>query len=145
MSQPPGIAAPYLLAMVVCDAVHRDPATGKHTLLGIFSSLACPGFPARHASFGVYAAVTENQATTPLRLVVADVDGSPIVQAEAPLPEADPRAVLEVSLTLNNVTFPAPGEYRLQLFAGGEFLGERRLALELAGKEQPQPPRLALG
>jgi len=41
----------------------------------------------------------------------------------------DPRAVLELALHLQNVTFPEPGEYRLQLFSGSTPLMERRLVL----------------
>jgi hypothetical protein len=40
---------------------------------------------------------------------------------------ADPLVVLEVVFTQARVVFPEPGEYRLQLFAAGEPLLERRL------------------
>lgn len=33
------IQKPYCVAMVRCDAVHRDPAPGKYTLLGTFMAV----------------------------------------------------------------------------------------------------------
>jgi hypothetical protein len=35
----PLVVNPYPLAMVVCDAIWLDPATGKRTILGCFSTI----------------------------------------------------------------------------------------------------------
>jgi len=37
-----------LLNWITCDAVHVDPATGKHYLLGCFANLRARQFPATH-------------------------------------------------------------------------------------------------
>lgn len=37
-----------VLAWITCDGVHIDPGTGKHTLLGIFSSIYARQFPVQH-------------------------------------------------------------------------------------------------
>jgi hypothetical protein len=39
---------PQILAWITCDSVYVDPATGKHTLLGIFSNLRAKEFPVVH-------------------------------------------------------------------------------------------------
>ena len=39
---------PQVLAWVTCDAVYADPATGKHTLLGIFTNIRAKEFPVSH-------------------------------------------------------------------------------------------------
>ena len=39
---------PQVLAWVTCDAVYVDPATGKHTLLGIFTNIRAKKFPVAH-------------------------------------------------------------------------------------------------
>lgn len=41
------MAEPYCLAMVLCDAVHRDPATAKHFVMGTFSSVGATDFRPR--------------------------------------------------------------------------------------------------
>lgn len=44
MNQP----KPQILCWQICDAVHLDPSTGKHYLLGCFSNIQVRAFPARH-------------------------------------------------------------------------------------------------
>ena len=39
---------PQVLAWITCDSVYVDPATGKNTLLGIFSNLRAKEFPVVH-------------------------------------------------------------------------------------------------
>ena len=39
---------PQVLAWITCDAVYADPATGKQTLLGIFTNLKAKKFPVSH-------------------------------------------------------------------------------------------------
>lgn len=41
-------AKPQLLAWLMCDAVHIDPSTGKHYLLGTFSNIRVRNLPAVH-------------------------------------------------------------------------------------------------
>jgi hypothetical protein len=41
-------AKPQILCWQVCDAVHTDPATGKHYILGCFSAIRARQFPAQH-------------------------------------------------------------------------------------------------
>src|ERR1035438_878520 len=39
---------PQLLAWLLCDAVHIDPGSGKHTILGVFSNIMAKRFPVVH-------------------------------------------------------------------------------------------------
>jgi hypothetical protein len=39
---------PQVLCWLMCDGVHIDPATGKHTLLGVFSAIRGRQFPLTH-------------------------------------------------------------------------------------------------
>jgi hypothetical protein len=41
-------AKPQVLAWITCDGVHIDPASGKHTILGIFSNIRARQFPVVH-------------------------------------------------------------------------------------------------
>lgn len=41
-------AKPQILAWITCDAVHIDPGSGKHTLLGVFSNIKARHFPVTH-------------------------------------------------------------------------------------------------
>jgi hypothetical protein len=39
---------PQILCWQMCDAVHIDPATGKHYIMGCFSNIRVRAFPAQH-------------------------------------------------------------------------------------------------
>lgn len=122
--------APYCLAMVVCDGIHRDPGTGKWTILGTFSVLAAKAFPAKHPIIAIYLAMTDGRGKTPLKidLVTADEQDT-IGEVEIEANFADPRAVIEGVMAFRDVEFPRPGEYRFRLHANGEYLMERRLVV----------------
>jgi len=123
------IEPPFPLAMIICDAAHRDPATGKYSLLGCFSSVTARNFPATHTSMSVYIAVSGIRGPTSVRLRVIDVEeeSDPIYIAEGMMDASDPKLVVETDLTIKGAQFPAAGEYRFQLFAGQVPLLERRI------------------
>lgn len=131
---------PYPLAMMICDMIYADPGTGKISLLGCFSNVFAPRFPAKHPMLFVYAAITDGRGKTPLtlKLVDANEDREPIFQAENEVEFIDPRAIVDLTLGIQNLIFPEPGEYRFQLFAGSEFLIERRLLLIQMKQEPPK-------
>lgn len=68
-----------------------------------------------------------------VRLVDADESDEPIWEVEGEVDFPDPHFVAEIDLMLTDVLLPAPGEYRFQLFAQGEFIVERRLSMEFRG------------
>ncbi|MFH1111273.1 MAG: hypothetical protein V1790_19065 [Planctomycetota bacterium] len=57
---------PYALAMIICDQAYRDPATGKYTLLGTFSSIAAQKYSVTHPAMTVYIALTDGRGKTPM-------------------------------------------------------------------------------
>jgi hypothetical protein len=127
--------APYPLAIVICDLAWRDPGTGKATLLGCFSALMGPDFPLSVASLGLYIALTDGRGTIPIRIRMIDVDESrdPVVESEVEVEFSDPRMIAEICLNMQGLVFPEPGEYRCQVFAGNEFLLERKIVAVQSG------------
>lgn len=121
--------APVPLAMVVCDGFYKDSFTSKHTLIGTFSAISGPRFPLRHPHLTVYLALTNGHGKTPLLLQMLDAEENrePVFQFEGPVQFDDPRDVIEICFQTQEIWFPEPGEYRLKLIAGGEFLIERKL------------------
>lgn len=128
---------PYCLAMVLCDAVHRDPSTGKFTLLGTFSNFAAPTYPA-DVSLAVYFAITDGVGKTTLRLQLIDARGGAIdatlegeddphrvflIKVEVDM--LNPLAVVESAIQLQ-ATLPAAGLYYCELWANDTVLMSRR-------------------
>ena len=129
------IPPPYPLAMVISDAIWHDPGSGKRTILGCFSVIFARSFPAAHPIMAVYVAVTNGRGKVPIALqVVGTVDDEgeeeTLFRGEGELEFPDPRAVVEIDFHIQGLVFPRRGEYRFQLFAGKEFLMERRLVVE---------------
>lgn len=122
---------PYPLAMVVCDAIWRDPASGKSTILGTFSAITGSDFPLTLPEIAVYVALTDGHGTINLKLQLVDVneEHEPLNFAEGELDFDDPRSVAELAFHLTNITFPEPGEYRFQLYSASELLMERRILI----------------
>lgn len=115
--------------MIVCDAIHRDPGTGKFTILGTFSNIFAHSYPATHAQLFLYVALTDGRGKVPINVVLVDVEEQqpPLFTGDIEIEFPDPRAVHELALPVPLLRIPAKGEYRFQLRAGGELLMERRI------------------
>ena len=126
---------PCAVALVVCDAIWRDPGTGKRTILGCFSTIYAGRFPTVHPMLSVYAAVCDGHGKVPvsLRLIDVDEESPPLFELKGEATFADPRDVLEFDFVAQDVPIPAPGEYRLQLRSASHTLMERRIMVVRAG------------
>jgi hypothetical protein len=131
---------PVALAMVVCDAIHIDPATGKRFLLGTLWSFVSREFPLVVPSLAVYVVLTECRGSFPVVLQMIDVneERDPVFRLEGEIPSTDPLIELEVDFRPGSFQIPEPGEYRLQLYAAGAPIIERRIMAVLdTSLEQP--------
>ncbi len=133
---------PQALTMMLCDAVWRDPSTGKTFIQGGFTALTAPEFPCAVEKFSAYVAMTQISGSTPinLRLIFVDEEGSDpkdISTAQVKVDSHDPLAVAEGEFLFQDVVFEQPGEYRFVLECGGDTLLERRLVAIPKGVRQP--------
>jgi hypothetical protein len=135
-----GAPAPVVLAMIVCDGIHQDPATKKCTLLGTFSTISARRFPVVHRQLAVHVALTEGRGKVKIRLTLVGADEStpPLFSGEGTIEFPDPRAVAELNFRLANISFPQAGAYRFQVFGNDELLMERRLQVMTIAP--PKPP-----
>jgi hypothetical protein len=122
---------PDVLAMLVCDQIITDRLTGKQSLIGMFSTVHAPRFPATHAQLCVFVALTEGYGKTDLTIRIVDANDArpPIVEGRGTVDFKNPRAIANLSLQFHGLVFPEPGEYRVQLYSGGALLREARLQL----------------
>ncbi len=130
--------APDVLSMIVCDQIITDRMTGKQSLIGMFSRIHARGFPASHPQICVYVTLTEGYGETEfeLRIVDANDERPPIVEGKGKVRFQNPRAIANLALQFHGLTFPASGEYRVQLYSAGELLREARLELVML---KPRP------
>jgi hypothetical protein len=125
------MAAPFPLAMVICDAVHEDPTNHKRTILGTFSMIDAADFPAEAPQFCVYAVLSNGRKTSQIRIVVVDIDedDEPIWNRVLTVQFPDPFGAYEFVFPIANLRFPMAGEYLVRLFAGDEFVIERKMTI----------------
>jgi hypothetical protein len=123
--------APDVLALIVCDQIITDRMTGKQSLIGMYSRVHTPDFPASHPHLSVFVALTEGYGETELRIRIVDSNDArpPIVEGRGKVRFKDPRAIAHLALQFHGLVFPEPGEYRVQLYSGNELLREARLEL----------------
>jgi len=132
---------PDVMALIVCDQIITDRLTGKQSLIGMFSKVHAPRFPAAHPQLSVYVALTEGYGQTEIMIRIVDSDEArpPIVEGKGRVSFKDPRAIANLALQFHGLTFPQAGEYRVQLFANGQLCREARLQL-FQMQRPPQPP-----
>ncbi len=131
---------PDVLSLVVCDQIITDRLTGKQSLIGMFAKVHAPGFPASHPQLSVYVALTEGYGQTDLVIRIVDANDArpPIVEGKGKVNFKNPRAIANLALQFHGLTFPEPGEYRVQLYANGQLLREARLQLiQLERRRKP--------
>lgn len=123
------LSSPLVLSTVVCDAAWTDPSTGKRTLLGVFSHAASATFPIVLPQLTIYLALTAVRGRTLLQVrLVDEAEERPAVFVTEGVADApDPLSVIETVWSAQQVALPEPGDYRLQIAAGGRLLLERRL------------------
>jgi hypothetical protein len=122
---------PMPLTLLICDAAHCDPSTGKWSLLGLFNSIHAVDYPTMHPQMVAYLALTEANGMVPLRFQIIEEReiAAPLIVIDAEMTADDPRQVAEIVIPLCDVVFPSAGDYRLQVFACRQFLMERRITV----------------
>ena len=125
---------PTHIALVICDSVYHDSA-GKRALVGLFDRIEASGFPAVHSHFCVFVAITSTRHNSHCKLEIVNSREEPIVTMESPITGGTPRAILEIIFELNNVSFPAAGQYMIRFFGNDQILGQR--PIEIVSMTEP--------
>ncbi|GMU38544.1 MAG: hypothetical protein KJ057_14980 [Phycisphaerae bacterium] len=133
---------PDVLSLVVCDQIITDRMTGKQSLIGMFSTIHAFNFPAVHGQLCVFCSLTDGHGETPLTIRFVDSNEArpPLVEGNGKVIFKNPRSIANLTLQFHGLRFPAPGEYRVQIWCGSELLREARLTLVQARQQPGAPP-----
>lgn len=133
---------PKVCAMLLCDYAHRDPATGKFTLLGVFDRIHAKQFPAAHGPFAIYLNLTNLNGSYALLIqVLRAEDESPVGETRAaqPIVVRDPLARVEMAMNLpGGLPLAKPGGYLFRLVANDRPIQD--LVCSIAGPAPAAPP-----
>jgi len=109
-------AKPSLLMFCTCDHVHVDPSTGKHFVMGIFSSIKARSFPVTHPRMFWFLVITDVQpGTHRLGLSMGVGENMPTPMAEREFESTSPLQRITLVNQMNNLTFNNPGDYSIQV------------------------------
>ena len=105
---------PQLLAWLLCDAVHIDPSSGKHTILGVFSNIMAKRFPVVHPHMVWFMTLTDVAAgphVMKISMGLDPTDPKPLI--ERPFDSQGPLARINLINEIRNLSFQQPGEYSI--------------------------------
>jgi hypothetical protein len=105
---------PNLLCWLTCDGVHIDPASGKHTILGIFSNIRAHQFPVTHPFMVWFLTVTDCAAGPHRMKISLGLDATnPTPLIERPFESQGPLQRINLINEINNLTLPEAGDYSI--------------------------------
>lgn len=114
---------PQLLAWLVCDGVHLDPGSGKHTLLGVFSNIHAAQFPVTYPFMVWFLTLTDCAAGPHKVRISMGLDAhQPQPLIERTFESASPLHRINLINEIRNLTFPEAGEYWLHIDVDDEPL-----------------------
>jgi len=128
---------PQLLAWLLCDAVHIDPGSGKHTILGVFSNIMARHFPVVHPRMVWFLTITDVSAGAHKMRISMGLDPTqPKPLIERAFESQGPLVRINLISEIHNLSFPVPGEYSILI----EIDEEPLLATSLAVAQQGTLP-----
>ena len=98
----------------MCDGVHVDPSSGKHTILGIFSNIHGHQFPFSHPFMIWFLSLTDcapGPHKMKISISIGQTPPQPLI--ERPFAAHSPLDRINLVNEIRNLPFPAPGEYSL--------------------------------
>jgi len=113
----------------MCDGVHMDPASGKHTLLGVFSNIKGQRFPVTHPFMVWFLAISDCSPGSHRIRISLGLDPTrqqPLL--ERPFECDGPLQRINLINEIRHLTFPVAGEYSILI----EIDEEPLLATSLA-------------
>lgn len=120
---------PVLLSAIICDRVIFDRLTGMPSIIGVLQTISAPKYPARHGRLAFFCELTNGHGEVRIttRLVDVKEDDQIIFEQTVKSKFVDVKQVVALGFGVEGIVFPHPGEYRFQIYAGTNLLGERRI------------------
>ncbi|MDD5496267.1 MAG: hypothetical protein PHP46_04100 [Candidatus Omnitrophica bacterium] len=114
---------PNLQFSVLCDDVRRED-NGKFMLLGLFEAINAPTFPARHSSLFVANRWCKGEGNFTQRIRIVNTKDKKIVfqTEDQPFELKDIDGHHTLISRFNNLVFPDPGKYWVEIFLNGELM-----------------------
>jgi hypothetical protein len=107
---------PQVLCWMMCDAVHIDPATGKHYIMGCFSNIRTRQFPAQHPRMVWFLTLTDvTVGQHNLRISLGPSVDQLQTVVERPFESQSPLHKINLINEIHNLPLPEPGQYAIMV------------------------------
>ncbi len=123
-------AKPQVLAWLTCDGVHIDPATGKHTILGVFSNIRGRQFPVTHPFMVWFLTLSDVPPGSHKIRISIGLDPTqlqPLI--DRTFESQGPLQRINLINEIRNLSFPKPGDYSLLIEVDDEPLLATNIAV----------------
>jgi len=105
---------PQLLVWLLCDGVHIDPATGKHTILGVFSNIKARAFPVIHPFMVWFITLTDVSPGQHRIRISMGLDPTSLTELiHRPFESQSPLHRINLINEMRNLRFEKPGDYSI--------------------------------
>ncbi len=114
---------PQLLVWLMCDGVHLDPASGKHTILGVFSNIKARAFPVVHPFMIWFITLTDvAPGEHHIRISMGLDPTNPVELIYRPFESQSPLHRINLINEIRNLSFERPGDYSILIEVDDEPL-----------------------
>ena len=132
---------PILLSAITCNRVLLDKVSGMPSVIDIVQAINALSYPARCPQIVFFCELTNGHGKTAARVRLIDAQEERVIfEKDGTVAFEDVRQIVTLAMDLHGVVFPHPGEYRFQLFTGGDLLGERRIVCRKVVPPQEAQP-----
>lgn len=131
--RPGEVPLPKCKAMLICDNIIVEQDTGKHTLVGITSTLTIGSASGHVRPFCLFMQMTGGIGSYDVRMKFLDLssgDELPI-DAGGMLPFPDRMEVCNAAMRFPRFAFPHAGDYDLIVLADGKEIDRQRVTVGL--------------
>ncbi|MBX9628789.1 MAG: hypothetical protein K2X82_33655 [Gemmataceae bacterium] len=135
-------AIPSLVALWLVDDVTWHPTSGRPTLHGSFNRIILlPGATEYETPFTVFFSATDVRARSECVLRLTDLSDLEVVYSRPIILDVvGPAEVVDMTVRVNTVPIPGPGEYAWDLFLDPHLLGCTRMTVAAADGAADHPP-----
>ena len=135
---------PSLQAIVLADRVLKEPATGKFSLVGLFSALYATRFPSvRNEPAFVYVRFGDCHRAFSVRIRYRDLQAQKLLIESAEhrvSPPDDPLIATELITILPPFPMPHAGRYALEVYSDENLVGDFVLLVKQLPPGDPRAP-----
>lgn len=124
---------PYVMSLLACEQIDHHTDTGQYSVRRIVTAFEADRFPMKAENLCLYAEVRDIQGKQEIRVAIVDDDNREIWLARAEIDAQDMRETLQMTIDASAATFPAAGEYRIQVFSDRTLLLERPIVVVPVG------------